>query len=288
MNAGGKTLARWSGYMKDPFLARSDELIKDPTTIEEKMARFASKPTEADAATIARCQESMGKYREAIDHYGKAASLSGGKNGYNTEIFESSFSAWQDKTFTFDDLSASAKAYFQAEKDPGELLTPARMMAIAANESENPQAAAPFIKQAIEATEGSALEDVVKGRKRLLPDYAMIVLKDEKKAVAYKKESLPEGWMEQVDQLNNFAWWCFENKVNLKEAQELAEHGVEISPPGADKAMILDTLAEICNARGDCSEAVVIIQKAIQEDPGKESYKKQLKRFQDLLAKGGK
>jgi tetratricopeptide (TPR) repeat protein len=256
--------------------------------MEEKLARFDSKPTETDAATIARCQESMGTYRDAIDHYAKAAALSGGKNGYNSEIFEASFSAWEDKSFTLDELTDAAKVYFHAEKEPGELLTPARMMAYAGNESQNPQVAAPFIKQAIETTEGATDEDVVKGRKRLLPDYAMVVLKDENKAVAYKKNSMPEGWMEQPDQLNSFAWWCFENKVNLKEAQELAEHGVEISPPGPDKAMILDTLAEICNARGDCSEAVVLTQKAIQEDPNREIYKKQLKKFQDLLAKGGK
>jgi benzoyl-CoA reductase/2-hydroxyglutaryl-CoA dehydratase subunit BcrC/BadD/HgdB len=51
--------------------------------------------------------------------------------------------------------------------------------------------------------------------------------------------------------------------------------------------MILDTLAEICNARGTCKDAVTYIELAIKEAPGNDYYKKQLERFQKILAEKG-
>ena len=46
--------------------------------------------------------------------------------------------------------------------------------------------------------------------------------------------------------------------------------------------MILDTAAEICNARGNCDDAVELIQQAIADAPESEFYQKQLKRFVEI------
>jgi hypothetical protein len=140
------------------------------------------------------------------------------------------------------------------------------------------------VEKAIERTEASLDADVQASRKGLLPDYAMIVLGDPKKAVTYKKASMKEGWMKDPNQLNGFAWWCFENKLNLEGAYTLGKKGAELAEPGPDRAMILDTVAEICNAMDDCHQALKIIREAIKEDPNREYYKKQEKRFQELLA----
>jgi len=78
----------------------------------------------------------------------------------------------------------------------------------------------------------------------------LFVLKDWKQAVEKKKARLPEGWQENPDQLNNFAWWCFENKINLDEAEALARKAVELTTDSKDKANILDTLAEILSLKG--------------------------------------
>ena len=112
----------------------------------------------------------------------------------------------------------------------------------------------------------------------------MLVLKDSDKALEYKRASMKEDWQEDAGSLNAFAWWCYENNVNLKEAQAMAQKGADLAEPGSEKAQILDTVAEICNARDDCAEALAFIQQAIQEDPDSEYYKKQEKRFQELLA----
>jgi tetratricopeptide (TPR) repeat protein len=288
LNPKGQTTNRWSGYDKTQWLARADEAVKDPTTIEEKAERLKTNPTEKDAATLARYDDSMGKYKEAIAGYQKAAGLSGGKSPYTSEIFEATFSGFEEKAFPVDKVVEAANTLFATEKDPAQLLLTARMMTYAGVESEKPEIAVPFVKSAIEGTETTSDPDALTQRKKLLPDYALLVLKDKDKAVAYKKDSLGEGWLERPTDLNRFAWWCFENKVNLGEAYTMAGKGAELAKPGKEKAQILDTMAEICNAKDDCPNAVKLTEQAMQEDPNNKHYKDQLKRFQDLAAKQGK
>jgi len=79
--------------------------------------------------------------------------------------------------------------------------------------------------------------------------------------------------------LNSFAWWCFENKINLQEAAELGRRGVKLAEPGRGKAMIIDTVAEIENLRGNPREAVKLMEQAVKEDPASDQWKKQLERF---------
>jgi len=138
----------------------------------------------------------------------------------------------------------------------------------------------------VAATDASA-EQYKNERKSLLIANALYVEKDKEKALALKRENQPEGWMDDAGKLNAFAWWCFENNVNLPEAEELARKGVALAKPGKEKAQILDTVAEICNARGDCKDAVTLTEQAIKEDPKSDYYPKQLARFQKALAEKG-
>jgi tetratricopeptide (TPR) repeat protein len=287
LNSNGETISRWAGYDRTGWLANADDAVKDPTTLAQKAERFKTKPTEKDAITIAHYDDSMGKYAEAIGGYKKAAELSGGKSNYDSEIFEATFTGFEEKSFPIDNVVDAAKTLFANEKDPGELLVPARMMTYAGVESGQPEIAVPFVQSAIEKTENTTDADVMTQRKKLLPDYALLVLKDKDKAVAYKKDSLGEGWTDRSSDLNRFAWWCFENKINLDEAYTMAGKGVQLAKPGTEKAQILDTMAEICNAKDDCPNAVKLTQQAIQEDPKNKHYVEQLKRFQDLAAKQG-
>ena len=83
---------------------------------------------------------------------------------------------------------------------------------------------------------------------------------------------------------NSFAWLCFENRVNLEDAELLARRGAELAAPGKERAMILDTAAEICNARGNCDDAVELMRQALAEHPDSEHYATQLTRFEDIRA----
>ena len=51
--------------------------------------------------------------------------------------------------------------------------------------------------------------------------------------------------------------------------------------------MILDTLAEICNERGNPREAVALIEQAMEQQPESDYYPQQLARFQERLAEAG-
>lgn len=116
--------------------------------------------------------------------------------------------------------------------------------------------------------------------------YVLYIENDVEKAVNLKKNTFKENWMDNARSLNSFSWWCFENQINLDEAKELAHRGVKLAEPGSQKAMILDTIAEIEFLQGNKDEAEDLIKEAIIENPESEYYMKQLNRFQkDLVIK---
>jgi hypothetical protein len=117
---------------------------------------------------------------------------------------------------------------------------------------------------------------------RINISYTLHIEKDIDKAVKMKKNSFDEGWQDKPNSLNSFAWWCFENKINLEEAEKMAERGVKLAENGIAKANILDTWAEIANLRGDPVRAAKLIDEAVKENPDSEFFKKQQKRFHEL------
>jgi tetratricopeptide (TPR) repeat protein len=124
-------------------------------------------------------------------------------------------------------------------------------------------------------------------RKGLMLDYTLYVEKDIEAAVAMYKDRLPPGWQENPSALNGFAWWCFEKRIHLDEAEAMARKGVDLAQKDEMRAMILDTLAEICNARGSHRDALSYIEQAIEADPKRPHYRKQRERFQRELAEQG-
>ena len=67
--------------------------------------------------------------------------------------------------------------------------------------------------------------------------------------------------------------------MNLEEAETLARLGVEKAEGGAQRAQLLDTLAEILFLRGDPKGALETAQKAVEMDPGNPWYRRQVARF---------
>jgi tetratricopeptide (TPR) repeat protein len=274
------------------FLDLTSEALDDMTTIDQKLARYAAAPTTGDAAKLGRYYDARSEFADALPYYQAAQEMNTDpETDYLMPIFETSYYGHRKDMIGFDALTANAQALFTSERvSDDDLILAARMLLSASREAEMVETAVPYVAKAVERTNGTTDPEIQKARSRILPDYDLLVLKDPEKAVADKKASLAEGWREDPDGLNAFAWWCFENRLNLEEAQALAQKGVDLSQPGAGRAMILDTLAEICNARDDCDQAVALMRQAIQDDPDKEYYREQLKRFTDLLAehKGGK
>ncbi|HET7710610.1 MAG TPA: tetratricopeptide repeat protein [Thermoanaerobaculia bacterium] len=66
------------------------------------------------------------------------------------------------------------------------------------------------------------------------------------------------------DAANNLAWLLFEQR-RYDEAEQLARKAAEL--PGADRYLVLDTLARVLAAKGACSEAQAAFRRAIAGVP---------------------
>ncbi len=285
MSAEGAVIDRWIGFAGgDDFAAALTASLADPTPLADKEARFAADPTEKDARELARIRDSRGAWAEAVEMYRKAAELSGKKGAYSSEIFHALASGERRGSVTAEEVAAAGHAVLEHDATPSGVAQVAMIMTSVANRAGQPEQAAPFLEAAVKAVSGVTDPDIAQIRPTLLIDHALIVEKNPAKALEYKRVSMPEGWMTKPAALNDFAWWCFENKLNLDEALALARKGVELSEPGPDRAMILDTAAEICLARGGCEDAVELAEQAVREDPNRKYYKDQLDRFRKELA----
>ena len=190
--------------------------------------------------------------------------------------------------FTFDEVDAEARPLMtDAGKPVADRLELTMMMAMVAKGKGEAERAAWYLETAMGLPFDAEDEDVVSSRGMLAVDHALLVEKDKDKAVALKRESLEEGWRDDPRQLNRFAWWCFENKVNMDEALELALRGFELAEDDGAKANVLDTVAELCNELGNCGQAVEYMKQAIELSPDREYYKKQLAKFEEALAESG-
>lgn len=283
MNPKAQTSSRWWGYDKGMFLTQLSEGTADLTTIAEKTTRLEKSPTAKDALTLARYHQTRSEYEAAVTNVERAMQLDPSQDLLMMRLDCVSSGFVRAGLF-------SAKAAVRAADDvvksktakPMDLVNVVATMREVGRKIEDPELVVHFLQPALDATANATDADLAREHQMLRIDHALFVDHDRNAALAIKRETLKEGWKEDAGQLNAFAWWCFENSLNLEEAEALARHGVELAAPGNERAMILDTAAEICNARGNCDDAVDLERRAILEDPNAELYKQQLARFQEV------
>lgn len=282
VNADLQPIDRWLGYSK-PYLQEMMTLaMADLTPISEKRAALAKAPTAAGASRLARFDAANGDYKAAVALYHQAEKLDP-STSQASNIFDATFSGLRSQAFTKEDAAKAADSVI-LKGQPGEILNAAAMMTSLAAKEHDQDMMVRYIKAAVEKTEGVTDEYLLAQRNAILPTYALRVEKNAEKAVALRRAGMPAGWMENPEQLNDYAWWAFENQVDLDEALKLARKGADLAPAGKTKAMVLDTAAELCNALDNCHEALDLTKLAMQNDPENEYYKKQLDRFQSILA----
>ncbi len=283
----GETIDRWYGFScQDCFVKRVIASTGDPITVTERIKRFQKSPSEEDASKLGEIRHSEGMFAEAAAYYGRAKELNTHpETNYDAMIFNAMAYGNYYNLYSADQVRAQADAVLASsscsEKD---LIKVALSMYKISRRANDINFFTPYLKVSIEQTADSKDEDVLHKRATLMPEYALHIEKNVKKAIELKKKGLPEGWQKNANELNNYAWWCFENNINLAEAEKMARKGIELAAPGREKANILDTLAEICNLSGDCGDAVDYIKLAVAEDPENEYFQDQLVRFEKLLA----
>jgi tetratricopeptide (TPR) repeat protein len=280
INAEGATISRWGGYENPAsfteLLARA---VADPTTIEEKRARYEETPSLEDAVTLAEYHESRGEFQEAVDYFESAREMKGPEGGFEYELFLAYRWGLEEEAFGIDEVRAAAdQAMSSGHLSDKQFLRLARLMSMAAEEDAD-WSVAPYIERALAATETMDDPELENERRHVLIEQALRVTHDHARALELALETRAEGWQDDPGELNGFAWWCFENRINLEQAEELARRGADLASAGGQKAMVLDTLAELVFLRGATDEAVELIRQAIEQDPENEYYQKQLVRF---------
>jgi len=288
-NEGGEVLGRWWGFESaTEWMGKFEEVMSDPTTMTQKAERFAASPNASDAFILGRYHETREEYERAARFYAEALGLDPDhRKRYEDAWFQTVEGGHREGVFEYAMLVERAEAVLgwgdMATSE--DLYYLARAMTSAARRERNPNLAAKYLTVAMERL---ASEEDLQAKSRydlLAVDHALIVEKNPEKAAQLKQATLEEGWREDSSQMNAFAWWCFENSVNLAEAEEIARAAVDLADTDADRANILDTVAEICNARGNCRDAVSLIEQAIGLNPESEYLRKQLEKFQKLLAR---
>ncbi len=186
--------------------------------------------------------------------------------------------------FTFDQVDAEARAALDSgQATPEQSLQLALMMTSMAKQMGMPERAGSYLEAAaMKASEGvtdeaDAQEADLLCRSttpcwwRRTPDKALEL---RRKMHARRLE----GRRQRAEQLR---------LVVLRERHQ-AGSGPGIGPEGrrtgrrrpGQRANMLDTAAEICNALGNCDEAIAHIQRAIELDPEKQYFKDQLVKFE--------
>jgi len=283
LNGQGEVTDRWIGYGgPDVWSKTTLAAAADPRTIPEKKAAFAAGPTAALAQCLANDASTEYDFKNAVTYFSRARDLDpDNATAYTNEIMMNMYYGTQSGAFSFTEVETEAKiALAQPEMTLSTILDLTNMLhGIALNQGE-PELALPYITSALKASEGSTDEAIIAGRQPLEINYALLAEKDSAKALTLFRKTMPTDWQSDANQLNRFAWWCFENDVNLEEAQALALKALERADSDAMRSNILDTAAEICNKLGNCDDAVAYMKKAVALNPDKEYFQTQLIRFE--------
>jgi tetratricopeptide (TPR) repeat protein len=278
-NKNAETLYRWWGYTKENFFKEMGTGFADLSTIVEKKKRYTDTPDIGTAKTLAIYYNTLNDNEKAVKYYSDAAKYDP-ENDYDFEIYEIYLSGHRRKIYTIDQLTSAADKALVSKN----IATQSRaqiyaQMSSLVNSYESSDIMLNYVKNGHEfiSEHDNITSKWVLNSIRIA--HALYIDKDDKKAVELKKGTFDEGWYDNTGDLNNFSWWCFENKINLEEAEKLGRRGIKLAAAGHNKAMILDTVAEIVNLRGNPEEAVALMEEAMKEDPESAYYKKQIEKF---------
>jgi tetratricopeptide (TPR) repeat protein len=280
LNKGGQVIDLWLGY-GNSFISTLADARQDLSTIDEKKARYEAKPDLRSSIVLGRYASAMGEYKEAVAYYVKAQALSDDSTqNYYYDIFENTAYGAGKNLFTYEDaVKAGDAALSSALKRPWDAFAISDRMIGLAKANNKPDDVARYITIGLDATANDS--DMTSMHSELQVEYALSVKHDTTLAVKYKKDSMPANWQDGVDGLNEFAWWCFLNKADLKEAEQLSDKAVKMAKPGREKANNLDTLAEIKFSLGKSREAIALEQQACKEDPNNAEFAQKVKDFQE-------
>lgn len=282
LNSSGSIVDYWVGYEKNYFLKTFNEALADTSAIETKTARFQITPNVKDAVNLGNYSSASGDYKAAVDYYAIAQNLkSDTLKDFTFEIFDNTLKGYRKNLYALGDVIKAADAVLASnDKTPYDVIETAQMMLGIDKQDGNVDMAKTYLEAALNISKSTSDQDLKNARNEIMVDYYLYAKYDTGAAVSQKKANMPKGWEKNAGDLNEFAWWCFENKINLKEAESFARQAAKLAEPGETKAMILDTVAEICFARGNKTDALKFAKMAVDQAPNNKYYPKQVQKFE--------
>jgi tetratricopeptide (TPR) repeat protein len=279
VNEHGEVTDRWAGYPGvDEFIGKVDQARADMSTIEEKKTRFRAEPTYDLALRLGMYSEAVFASVDAVDYYRKAMALNpSASTELRSKIFMSMYYGLRSGTTEPALLLGEGEAILN---DPAAGTNDVLMVASVIRRISDQEHYVPVLKKALARTADDQSPEVQKYRQELLVDEALMVHGDADKALELKRATFEEGWQQDPMALNQFAWWCFENDLNLPEAYELAVAGADLAADDGTKANILDTAAEIAFKLGKVDKAIEHQTEAVRLAPDNEGFKHTLAKFQ--------
>lgn len=287
LNSAGEPLHTWIGWSgSERWAEYLDLATREPLTVDARKVLFAANPTFTDAYMLGTVEYTRRNTRAGHNYYREAMKLDDAaarREGVPILLFNTAYRGVATGDFTAEECAAVTEDVLRDERvRPEDALQITERLVRAVDEAGE-ETVASFLRMAYPIVERDTSQDLYTWRQRFYGNYAMIVEKNPAKAVVYKREAMPDGWKDDPAQLNSFAWWCFENRVNLEEAEDFSRRSIELAADSRAKANCLDTLAEIVNLRGDTAGALDLIKQALEIDPDNDYIKGQRTRFEEEL-----
>ena len=277
-------MSRWWGYSKELLFENLESGLADQSTIEEKAERFAKNPDANTAKVLAGYHETKGEIKEAVTFYNQAGGLDP-ENDYAYELYSLYRSGLRHKIYSLQEVESVADKALASKTVSAEAKVRVYAgMAAYITDDQKSKKILSYIEDGYNYASQLSEKNPEWAINELNITHALYIDKNEEKAVNLKKDSMKEGWQDNAGDLNSFSWWCFENNVNLEESEDLGRRGVKLAQPGHEKAMILDTVAEIVYLRGNPKEAVRLMEIAVKEDPESNYYPKQIEKFKSIAS----
>lgn len=287
-NADGEVLDCWLGFGEAaPFLGTLSRAAAAPIPLPERRRQFRKAPTAAAAAKIAELEQFGGDFGEALAWYRRAEEL-GSETALGPVILETIARGQRSGLFGEAALFEQAQRVMaDPRSDAAALSETVRLLEEATSGRAERDVYLEALKIGAERLAENSRPEDRRARAALMAEHALLVAGEPAAALDWRRQSLAEGWQEDPAALNELAWWCFERKIALAEAEGYARRGVALATSDGEKANVLDTLAELRAAQGDAKEALGLVREALRLTPDSDYLKQQLARF-EALAAGGK
>jgi tetratricopeptide (TPR) repeat protein len=275
-----KQILKWTGYGKDHFLETLTKGLKDPRPFEDKVSDFQQQPTAALAQDLADMYTASGDAANAEQYYQKAEQLDPSLN-FDGDRFEIALGR---RDLAPEAMYAELKA-FASRALPHASLKPRHgilmywVLSDMAHRLGKEEDRNHFLSHGVPYIEKQTGEMATTALIQLKPNLLLFVDQNPEEAVRAYKSLVPQDWQTRAEDLNQFAWWCFENNVNLEEAAQMAQKALPLCQPGREEAMALDTLAQIQFKQGKKEKAIATMEEAIAADPSNPYWKQQLEQF---------